>query len=69
MTRGFTATVSVCDPHTVEVRLGGELTFEHAQDLDVLIARLHLDNRSPRVERMLTLTGTNAHFTGEVART
>ncbi|ONI83141.1 hypothetical protein ALI144C_16685 [Actinosynnema sp. ALI-1.44] len=103
-TPSFTATASVPDSYTLEVRLGGELTFENAEDLDALIAeqlprvpevrdlfldcadvvavdsmglsvllmvkrraqeanaRLHLDNRPPRLERMLTLTGTHAHF-------
>ncbi|ALG12036.1 STAS domain-containing protein [Kibdelosporangium phytohabitans] len=28
-------------------------------------AQLHLDNRPARLERMLTLTGTYAHFTGQ----
>ncbi len=43
MTPGFTVTVSLRDPHTVEVRLAGDLTFETAQDLDATIAQQLLD--------------------------
>jgi anti-anti-sigma factor len=110
MTHGFTTAVSLCDAHTVRIRLGGELTFENAEELDVVIsehllefpeiqdlvldctditavdsiglstllmakrrahqvnARLRLDNRPPRLDRMLTLTGTHAHFTEETAQ-
>ncbi|MFJ7213938.1 STAS domain-containing protein [Amycolatopsis sp. NPDC098790] len=30
-------------------------------------ARLHLDNRPPSLDRLLALTGTTAHLTGEAA--
>jgi anti-anti-sigma factor len=65
-------------PGIREVRLDcGEIGFCDSSGLSELMkvlrvvtdagARLHLDNRQPALERLLTRTGTAAYLTGEAA--
>jgi anti-anti-sigma factor len=65
-------------PDVHEVRLDcAEITFCDSSGLSALLRvhhavtgtgrRLHLDNRRPSLDRLLTLTGTLAHLTGEAA--
>ncbi|MEU0793068.1 STAS domain-containing protein [Amycolatopsis sp. NPDC005961] len=65
-------------PGVRDVRLDcGEIAFCDSSGLSTLLlihravtgagSRLHLDNRPPSLERLLSLTGTTEYLTGEVA--